>query len=84
MSILHGIFAALAVTLLVPAKTPQPIVAHLNDALVKVVRTPETRAQFETQGADPVGSSPGEFAAHIRRESERYAKVVKLSGAKVD
>ncbi|HSQ03880.1 MAG TPA: tripartite tricarboxylate transporter substrate binding protein [Burkholderiales bacterium] len=70
--------------LMAPAKTPQAILTKLNAALVKVVHDPETRRKFETLGADPVGSSPAEFAALIRRESEKYAKVVKTSGAKVD
>jgi len=70
--------------LLGPAKLPRAIVVRLNDALVKAVRVPDIRAQLTTQGADPVGSSPGEFAAHIRVEYDKYAKVVKLSGARVD
>jgi tripartite-type tricarboxylate transporter receptor subunit TctC len=70
--------------LLAPAKTPKPIVARLNEALVKVVRAPELKSQLEIQGYDPVGSSATEFSAFIRAESEKYAKVVKLSGAKVD
>ena len=56
----------------------------MNEVVVKVVRAPEIRSQFEALGADPVGSSPEEFAAFVRRESERYAKVVKVSGAKLD
>ena len=70
--------------LFAPAQTPKAVIARLNAAVVQVVRTPETRTQFETQGADPVGSSPAEFAAFIRRDMEKYAKVVKLSGATVD
>jgi tripartite-type tricarboxylate transporter receptor subunit TctC len=70
--------------LLAPAKTPKTIVARLNEALVKVVRAPEMKSQLEIQGYDPVGSSAAEFTAFIRAESEKYAKVVKLSGAKVD
>jgi tripartite-type tricarboxylate transporter receptor subunit TctC len=70
--------------LLAPAKTPPAIIAKVNTALVQVVHNPETRRLFETQGADPVGSTPEEFAALIRSESEKYAKVVKTSGAKVD
>ncbi len=70
--------------LFAPAGTPKSIVARLNDALVKVVRAPELRAQFEAQGSDPVGSSPEEFAAFIRRDMAMYAQVVKVSGAKVD
>ncbi len=67
-----------------PARTPKKIIIRLNEALVKVVNAPQTRAQFEALGADPVGSSPAEFAAFVRRDLEKYAKVVKLSGAKVD
>ncbi len=67
-----------------PAKTPKQIVTRLNEALVKVVNAPEIRSQFEALGADPVGSSPEAFAAFVRRDLEKYAKVVKLSGAKVD
>jgi tripartite-type tricarboxylate transporter receptor subunit TctC len=70
--------------LLAPAKTAQVIVARLHRELVKVVQAPELRAQFEIQGYDAVGGSPAEFAAFIRAESEKYAKVVKLSGATVD
>ncbi len=70
--------------LFAPAKTPRRIVMRLNEAVVKVVRTPEIQAQFAALGADAVGDSPEEFAAFVRRDMEKYAKVVKLSGAKVD
>ena len=67
-----------------PAKTPQQIVARLNEAVVKVVRSPEIQAQFAALGADAVGSSSDEFAAFVRRDMEQYAKIVKLSGARLD
>jgi tripartite-type tricarboxylate transporter receptor subunit TctC len=67
-----------------PVKTPKAIVTRLNAAVVKVVHSPEIRSQFEALGADPVGSSIEEFATYVRNESERYAKVVKASGAKLD
>ena len=67
-----------------PAKTSLRIIARLNEAVVKVVRSPETQSQFTALGADAVGSSPDEFAEFVRRDVERYAKIVKLSGAKVD
>ncbi len=70
--------------LLAPAKTPPQIIARLNAAMVSAVRAPELKSQLEIQGYEPVGSSAAEFAAFIRAESEKYAKVVKLSGAKVD
>jgi tripartite-type tricarboxylate transporter receptor subunit TctC len=67
-----------------PARTPKAIVTRLNAAVVKVMHAPEIRSQFEALGAEPVGSSAEEFTAFVRRESGRYGKVVKLSGAKLD
>src|SRR4051812_3385440 len=70
--------------LLAPAKTAPAILALLQRDIVKVVHAPEMKAQLETQGYDAVGGTPAEFSAFIRAESEKYAKVIKLSGAKVD
>jgi tripartite-type tricarboxylate transporter receptor subunit TctC len=67
-----------------PAKTPKRIISLVNDALVKVVHTPEVKSKFEALGADPVGNSPEEFAAFVRRDMERYRLVVKVSGARID
>lgn len=67
-----------------PAKTPKPIITRVNAAVVKAVKTPELQAQFISLGADPVGSSVEEFTAFVRRDLEKYAKIVKLSGAKID
>lgn len=70
--------------LLAPAKTPEAIIARLNRALVKTALLPKTRSQFEAQGSGLVASSPEEFADFIRAESQKNAKLVKLSGIKVD
>ena len=70
--------------LLAPARTPPAILARLNAELVKVVHAPDMKAQLEIQGYDPVGGTPQEFSAFIRAENAKYAKLVRLSGAKVD
>ncbi len=70
--------------LLAPAKTPKAIVASLHGALVKAVLSPKVRAQFEIQGSDPVAGSPGQLATFMRAESEKNAKLVKVSGIQVD
>jgi len=70
--------------LLVPANTPKPIVARVSDAFAKAINAPETRSALETQGAEPGSANATEFGALIRREYERYARVVKISGAKID
>jgi tripartite-type tricarboxylate transporter receptor subunit TctC len=67
-----------------PAKTPRAIINRVNAAVVKTVKTPEMQAQFVGLGADPVGSSVEEFAAFVRRDLEKYAKIVKVSGARID
>lgn len=67
-----------------PAKTPRIIINRVNAALVKTIKAPDTQAQFIRLGADPVGSTPGEFADFVRRDMEKYARIVKISGAKVD
>jgi tripartite-type tricarboxylate transporter receptor subunit TctC len=70
--------------MLAPAATPRDIVARLQSVVAQVVNTPETKAQFEKLGYDAVASTPTEFAAHIRAESEKNARIIKLIGAKVD
>ena len=67
-----------------PGGTPQPIVRKLHDEFVQALRAPDVQAKFRTLGAEPVGNTPEEFAAYIRSESQKYAKVIMASGAKVD
>ena len=70
--------------LLAPAKTPAKIVAYLNSVMVKAVRSSALRSRLESQGAEPVGSSPEEFARRLRIEWDQNAKVVKLAGVRID
>ena len=70
--------------LLAPAKTPPKILARLNAVAVKVVHSPEAQARLLGLGAVPVGNSPSEFAARIRREWEQSAKVVKTAGVRIE
>ncbi len=67
-----------------PAKTPQSIINKVNAAVVKVMHDPEIQQRFNKFGADPVGSSAQEFSAFVRRDLEKYAKIVKISGARID
>lgn len=69
---------------LVPAKTPPEIIVKLNEELRKVMRTPEMRTRMGELGLEIVASSPEQFAQHLRSETEKYARIVKASGAKVD
>ena len=70
--------------LVAPKGTPRPIIDTLNRAVVRITRMPDAREQFAAQGADPVGSTPAEFAQHIRSEVAKWAKVAKAAGLKAD
>jgi tripartite-type tricarboxylate transporter receptor subunit TctC len=70
--------------LLVPAGTPAEIVNRLHAEVVSILNLPEVKQQFTRLGAEPVCSTPQQFAELIRSETARWSKVVKDSGAKVD
>lgn len=70
--------------LMAPAKTPADIVAKLNRECLKILAMPDIREKFAAQAAVPVGGSPEQFGAYIRGEIERWAQVVRASGAKVE
>jgi tripartite-type tricarboxylate transporter receptor subunit TctC len=67
-----------------PAGTPKEIIAKWNAEVTRILATPEMKAFFAQQGAEPAPTTPEQFAALIRSEIPKYAKIVKDSGAKVD
>jgi tripartite-type tricarboxylate transporter receptor subunit TctC len=69
---------------LAPAGTPAAVVARINTEVNKWLQSADAREKLLGQGAEAAGGSPEQFANHIRAESEKWTKVVKASGAKVD
>ena len=67
-----------------PAGMPKESVARLNAEIGKILREPATRDKIAAQGFDIVTSTPDELAAYIRSEHEKWGKLVKVSGAKVE
>jgi tripartite-type tricarboxylate transporter receptor subunit TctC len=67
-----------------PAGTPPPIIAKWNAGVTRILGTPEMKAFFAQQGAEPAPSTPEQFTALIKREIPKYAKIIRDSGAKVD
>jgi tripartite-type tricarboxylate transporter receptor subunit TctC len=70
--------------LVAPAATPRDVVERLNKAFVAALQAPETKTRFAQLMAEPVGNTPEQFGAFMRKELTRYESVVKASGAKVD
>ena len=70
--------------LVAPAATPRDVVDRLNKAFTAALQTPETKSRFAMLMAEPVGNTPDQFDAFMKKELAHYESVVKASGAKVD
>ncbi|MDP1906870.1 MAG: tripartite tricarboxylate transporter substrate-binding protein, partial [Hyphomicrobium sp.] len=68
----------------VPARTPPAIVVRLNEEMRKALADPAVAAKLEAQTLDPMPMTPEQFAARLKSDSEKYARLVKESGAKVE
>jgi tripartite-type tricarboxylate transporter receptor subunit TctC len=65
-----------------PPKMPKPLLAKLNGEINRIIAVPETRQIMSQQGADPLGSTPEEFAKAIATDIEKWKKVVAAAGIK--
>lgn len=72
----YGVFA--------PAATPKAIVDRLHTTLVEIIATPDAKAKLTALGADAQTSTPQEFAQAVRRETAKWARIVKESGARAE
>jgi tripartite-type tricarboxylate transporter receptor subunit TctC len=69
---------------MVPAKTPASIVQKINLEVQRILKLPDTRERLATMGADPLFMSAQEANRFFHAEIEKWAKVVRASGAKAD
>jgi tripartite-type tricarboxylate transporter receptor subunit TctC len=67
-----------------PKGTPRPIVDKVNAEIRKALGTPEIRAFLPNEALDPIASSPEELSALLKREIEKYAKVIKLANIRLE
>ena len=79
-----GYEATLWYGVLAPAGTPVPIIARLHTTLVRALQTPDMSERMAADASEPIGNTPEEFLAFIKSEIERWAPVIKASGARAD
>jgi len=70
--------------MLLPAKTPRDIAEKLQRAVVEVLKEDEVQQRLKDLGAQPVGSTPGEFAAFLKKEDAKWGEVVRKGDIKAD
>jgi tripartite-type tricarboxylate transporter receptor subunit TctC len=81
---LSGYEAVLRYGLVVPANTPRPIIDRLNKELRAALATDDVRSRFATIGAEPLASTPEEYAADIDREETKWSTLIKSLGLKAE
>ncbi len=79
-----GFDAVLRYGLVAPAGTPRPIIERLNAALRAALESKEVRNRLAIEGAEPLASTPEEYAIDIDRDETQWSKVIKASGAKAE
>jgi tripartite-type tricarboxylate transporter receptor subunit TctC len=67
-----------------PAGTPEPVIRRLADEAAKAAKSALVLERFKSDDAEPVGSTPAEYAAFIKKEQERWAKVVRAANIRAD
>lgn len=67
-----------------PANTPREAIARLNGEMMKILQAPGMRERLSSQGVEPLGSTPEEFAAYLKAEIAKWGKVIQISGARAE
>jgi len=79
-----GYEAVIWLGIMAPAATPKPIIEKLNSEIQKITNLADVKEAWAKQGAVPMHMTPAEFGKFMEQDIEKWAKVVKVSGAKVD
>ena len=67
-----------------PAGTPKEIIALLNREILRIIALPDVMEKFAAIGFEPIGTTPEEFAARIKVDVPRWAKIIREANIKVD
>lgn len=81
---LAGFDVAVWQGIVAPAGTPADVVSKLNQEIVRILGLPDVREKLIASGLDPITSTPAEFAAFIRKEADRWSRVIKQTGIRLE
>jgi tripartite-type tricarboxylate transporter receptor subunit TctC len=79
-----GYEATIWLGIMVPTGTPKPVIDKLNAEIIKIVNRPDVKKTWQEQGAEPMSMTPEQFGQYMREDITKWARIVKISGAKVD
>jgi tripartite-type tricarboxylate transporter receptor subunit TctC len=79
-----GYEATIWLGLMAPAGTPRAVVERVNAEMTKILNAPDVKENWSKQGAVPMGMSPDEFGRFLREDVQKWSKLVKDTGMKVD
>ena len=68
----------------VPAKTPRPVIDRVHAEITKALKMADIQERFATIGAEPIGSTPEQLAAHLKRETDRWSAIIRERNIKAD
>jgi len=67
-----------------PPKTPMPIAERISAAVAEALRSPDARKRLADLSAEPIGNTPAQMAAFMRKDAERWREVIRSAGVKAD
>jgi tripartite-type tricarboxylate transporter receptor subunit TctC len=70
--------------LIAPKSTPKPVIERISKEVANAMQSPDVQKRLVAEGSEAVGSTPAEFAAHVRSEHEKWSRVIKTAGIKGD
>jgi len=79
-----GFYAGLWLGIWGPAKLPRDITERLSSDVAKLLKLPDVKERLASQGMEPIGNTPAQFAEFVRKENETWSKVVKAAGVKAE
>jgi tripartite-type tricarboxylate transporter receptor subunit TctC len=79
-----GYEATIWLGIMAPTGTPKAVIDKLNAEIAKIVNRADVKKSWQEQGAEPMSMTPEQFGQYMREDITKWARIVKISGAKVD